>query len=510
MQKLLDASESGRPFPNGLNEAGGARIDPRFGLARALLGPQEFRGNCLLRLRERGLKYVEDWPLTGTGSNPGWAIRAHLLFALSDLLSLAGTMPTASSRHPAGGLRPSISTIVLSKIRTFQTLLLALCVRMFFVTKLPIGISMIEPVLSLDQPATAGRTCALAGISMMSVYNVVRQTCGIFAFVFAVAIATGPAEAQTRIKFSLDFKFEGPSAPFLVAIDKGYFKAEGIDVSIDPSTGSPEPINRVASGSYDMAFGDINALIRYRDQNPSAPPKAVFVVYNKPPYAIIGRKSRGIATPKDLEGKKLGAPTADTAFAQWPIFVHANNIDASKVSVENVGFPVREPMLAAGQVDAITGNSFSSFMNLKDRGVPVDDIIVLVMADYGVSLYGNSILVNPNFATENPEAVKAFLRAFLKGLKDTIRDPSAAVDAVIKRNDAARKDIELERLRMALKDNILTPEVIANGFGGADMERLNQSIDQIALAHPFKSGKPNGADVFDPSFLPSEALRKTK
>jgi NitT/TauT family transport system substrate-binding protein len=293
----------------------------------------------------------------------------------------------------------------------------------------------------------------------------------------------------------------------LVAIDKGYFKAEGLDVTIDSAAGSVEPITRVASGTYNMGFADINSLIKFRDANPAVPTKAVFMVYNKPPFAIIGRKSRGVTTPKDLEGKKLGAPAPDGAYAQWKIFVEANKIDASKVTIENVGFPVREPMLAAGQVDAITGFSFSSFINLKDRGVPVDDIVVLLMADHGVNLYGNAIIVNPTFAAEKPEAVKGFLRAFAKGLQDTVKDPAAAVDSVIKRNDVAKKEVELERLKIALSQNILTPEVKANGFGVVDMGKLDKSIDQIALTYDFKA-KPKGADIFDASFLPPAASLK--
>jgi NitT/TauT family transport system substrate-binding protein len=342
---------------------------------------------------------------------------------------------------------------------------------------------------------------------MRVLYRVRRVCAEAVLAAFALVALAGLAAAQTAVKFTLDFKFEGPSALFLVGLDKGFYRAEGLDVTIDPAMGSVEPINRVASGAYDIGFGDINTLIKFRDQNPSTPVKAIFMVYNRPPFAIVTRKSRGVTQPKDLEGKRLGAPTGDAAFAQWPIFVKANGIDASKVVIDNVGFPVREPILAAGQVDAITGFSFTSYINLKDRGVPLDDIVVLLMADYGVNLYGNAIIVNPKFAAEKPEAVKAFLRAVLKSVKATVKDPSDAVESVLKRNEIAKKDVELERLKMALHDNVVTPEVKANGYGGVDFDRLDQSIDQIAMTYTFKT-RPKGSDIFDPAFLPDATDRK--
>jgi NitT/TauT family transport system substrate-binding protein len=326
--------------------------------------------------------------------------------------------------------------------------------------------------------------------------------------VLAGCLVTGAMAATTIARLSLDFKFEGPSAPFLLALDKGYYKTEGLDLTIDPATDSLESITRVASGSYEIGFGDINALIKFRDVHPEMPVKAVFMVYNRPPFAVIGRKSRGIERPKDLEGKKLGAPPTDGAYAQWPIFVQVTGIDASKVTIENVSFPVREPMLAAGQVDAVTGFSFSSFVNLKDRGVAPDDITVLMMADYGVNLYGNAIFVNPKFLSENPDAVKRFLRAFLKGLKETVKSPATAVESVLRRNDVAKKAIELERLNMALRDNIITPEVKATGYGGIDAVRFEKAIDQIGTAYKWKTQKPKPDDIFDASYLPPAADRK--
>ena len=326
------------------------------------------------------------------------------------------------------------------------------------------------------------------------------------ALLLVAALATDAA-AETIIRFTLDFKIEGPSAPFLVPLDKGYYRAEDLNVTIDPALGSLQPIERVASGEYDMGFGDINSLIKFRDANSSASVKAIFMVYNRPPFAIIGRKSRGIEKPKDLEGKTLGAPSADGAYAQWPIFAQANSIDMSKVAIENVSFPVREPMLAAGQVDAITGYSFSSYIDLKDKGVPVDDVVVLLMADYGVELYGNAILVNTKFAAEHPDAVQGFLRAFLKGLKDTVKQPATAVESVIRRNGQARKNVELERLNMAIRENIVTPEVKADGYGAINEDRFARALTQIALTYKFKTKFKLG-DVFDSSFLPAPALRK--
>jgi NitT/TauT family transport system substrate-binding protein len=235
--------------------------------------------------------------------------------------------------------------------------------------------------------------------------------------------------------------------------------------------------------------------------------RAVFMVYNKPPFAIVARRSRGITEPKQLEGKKLGAPPAGITFGEWPLFAKLNNIDVSKVTIETIGIPVRAPMLAAGQIDAALGYSFRLYVDLKDRGVPVDDIVLMPMANYGLKLYGNAIIINPKFAAEKPEAVRAFLHAFLKGLKDIVRRPAEAVESVVRRDDTVKKEVELERLRMAIRDNIVTPELRANGFGAVDFTRLGESIDQIGLVYTFRA-KPKPEDIFDESFLPPADERR--
>jgi NitT/TauT family transport system substrate-binding protein len=330
---------------------------------------------------------------------------------------------------------------------------------------------------------------------------------------FATGVAligfAGVADAQTKVRFALDWRFEGPAAPYLVAIDKGFYKDEGLEVTIDAGNGSVEAINRIATNTYDVAFGDINSLVKFRDNPENAKVKAIAMIYNTPAFSIVTLKKNGISKPKDLEGKVLGAPAPDGAFAQWPIFTKVNGIDASKVKIENVGFPVREPMLAQGKVDAITGFSFSSFMNLKANNVAAGDIVVLLMRDFGLDLYGNAIMVSPKFAAENPKAVAGFVKATLRGIQETIRSPETAVKSVIARNQIAKEDVELERLKMAIAQNFTGKEVDQIGLGAVDMARLSKSIDQLGEAFPYKN-KPKAEDIFDARFLPPADSRKAK
>jgi NitT/TauT family transport system substrate-binding protein len=323
----------------------------------------------------------------------------------------------------------------------------------------------------------------------------------------AIALAAVPASAQSDMKFALDWKFEGPSAPYFVAIDKGYYKAEGLNVTIDSGPGSVAGIARVAAGTYPLGFFDINSLVKFQDQNPDKKVQAVLMMYDKPPFAIATTAKTGITKPKDLEGKVLGAPAADGAYAQWKAFVKENGIDASKVKIENVGFPVREPMLADGKVDAITGFSFSMYFNLLQKGLRPEDIRTLLMADYGLVLYGNAVMANPDFAKVNPKAIAGFVRATIKGVLDTIKDPQTAIKSVLARNETADPQMELDRLKMSLRDNFVTPWVKANGFGGVDMTRLAKSIDQIALTYDFKN-RPTAEGIFTSQYLPPAAERR--
>lgn len=320
------------------------------------------------------------------------------------------------------------------------------------------------------------------------------------------AVPAARAQSETPIKFQLDWRFEGPAAFFLLPVAKGYFKAEKLAVTVDAGNGSGGAVTRVASGSYDIGFADLAALMEFHANNPSAPnkPVAVMMVYNNTPAAVFSLKKSGIKTPKDLAGKKLGAPVFDAGRKAWPIFDKANGV--GKVEWISMDPPLRETMLAKGDVDAITGFYFTSLLNLEARGVKAEDVAVLPYPQFGVRLYGNAIIVGEKFLKEKPEAVKAFLRAFTKGAKDVIADPKAAIEYVKQRDGIINTELETRRLKLAIESSVATADAKAEGFGAVSGPRLSLMSSQVADAFGTK-GRVEPAAVWADGYLPSAAER---
>ena len=333
-----------------------------------------------------------------------------------------------------------------------------------------------------------------------------RRGLAVLAAVLGAAAWPAAQAQETPIKFQLDWRFEGPAALFLVPVAKGYFKAEGLNVSVDAGNGSGGTVTRVASGSYDMGFADLAALMEFHANNPTAPnkPVAVMMVYNNTPAAVLALKKSGIKSPADLSGRKLGAPVFDAGRKAFPIFAKANNV--SNVAWTSMDPPLRETMLVRGDVDAITGFSFTSILNLEARGVKTDDIVTLPYPQYGVKLYGNVIIAGEDFLKKNPEAVKRFLKAFSKGMKDVVADPKASIASVKARDGIINEALELRRLQLCLDATVLTPDARAEGFGNALAPRLSLMASQVSDAFGTKE-RVSPTAVWNGTLLPVEAER---
>ena len=323
----------------------------------------------------------------------------------------------------------------------------------------------------------------------------------------ALALAAsfaGAAHAQTPIKFQLDWRFEGPAALFLQSAAKGYYKQAGLDVTIDSGNGSSGAVTRVASGTYDMGFADMAALMEFHANNPDAPnkPVAVMMVYNNTPAAVLALKKSGITKPKDLEGRKLGAPVFDAGRKGFPIFQKANHINS--VSWTSMDPPLRETMLVRGDIEAITGFSFTSLLNLEARGVKTEDVVILPFAEHGVKLYGNVIVATPKLIAENPGAVKAFLSAFTKGAKDVMANPDPTIEYVKARDGIINVDLERRRLRLAIDAVVASPDARAEGFGTVEPGRLALMASQVSDVFGTKT-RVDPKAVWSDAFLPPKA-----
>jgi len=320
----------------------------------------------------------------------------------------------------------------------------------------------------------------------------------------AGAFSLAHAQTPTPIKFQLDWRFEGPAAFFLLPVAKGYFKEAGLNVTVDAGNGSGGAVQRVASGTYDMGFADLAAVMEFHANNPDAQnkPVAVMMVYNNTPASVMALKKSGITKPADLAGKKLGAPVFDAGRRAFPIFAKANNV--GNVQWTAMDPPLRETMLVRGDVDAITGFTFTSLLNLEARGAKASDVVVLPYPDYGVKLYGNVIIASPKLVKENPAAIKAFLKAFTKGAKDTIANPGAAIAYVKERDGIVNAQLETRRLQLAIDTVINSPDARAEGFGQAVPGRLSLMASQVSDAFATKS-RVKAEEVWNGSFLPTTA-----
>ena len=328
--------------------------------------------------------------------------------------------------------------------------------------------------------------------------------------VAALAALPLATQAQTKIKMVLNWKYQGPQAWFFMAQDKGYFKAEGLDVEIDQGEGSSASITKVAAGAYQAGFGDINALINLAATRPADAPVAVFMIYNTPPFTIVVKKDSPIKTPKDLEGKTVGGPANDGALKLFPAFAKVAKIDAAKVNITNMAPNLREQMLLRGQVDAIFGFTNTVYFSAKLVGIdPEKDLRFINYADYGMDLYSNAIVFSRAFVKDNPKAVVGFVKAVNRAINDSLANPEAAMDAVMKREPLLKRDVEKERLLATIKEEMNHPEVAKIGFGDVDPERLKRAIAMVVDANGLPRTPPND-DVFDRSFLPPRADRASK
>lgn len=313
--------------------------------------------------------------------------------------------------------------------------------------------------------------------------------------------AAASAQDLTEINFSLDWAWQGMHGPFLLAQDRGYYAEEGLDVTFDRGFGSGDTISKIAAKAYPMGFAEGTSLLKFNAENPDDQVITVLVINDQSPTGVISTKENGVATPADLMGKKVSATQNAATVLLWPVFAELNGLDEDGIEYLFVEPSLRDSMVIQGQADATFGFSTTTVLNMIQAGVAKEDVTYFTMAQYGLQPYSSSIIVRKDYAEENPDIVKGFVAATVKGMIDMFEDPESGI--VLLKEQEPLIDVEIETARWYLAEELalLTPSVLENGISEVDRERYETAAKQVAQAFDIDV-EPNMDDYFDASFLP--------
>jgi NitT/TauT family transport system substrate-binding protein len=353
---------------------------------------------------------------------------------------------------------------------------------------------------------------------MSSVCDVSRKFSPIAAIHLVVLIASvlfngpgpiRPAQAQTggtpeKINFLLDFTPYGKHAPFYAALDHGFWKDAGFDVTIIKGEGSATTISSYAAGAVDFAFADTATLILARAKG--AKIKVAGIIHDKSLYSAGTLEENNIRTPQDFKGKRLGTSIGDAARVMFPAFAKLNGLDPSTVQWTDMTPPARIASLVLGQVDGVTlflTESPTFDAKAKEAGKHWK---VFPYADYGLDLYSNGLLAREDLIANQPDRVKRFVESTMKAWAWSIENPNEALASFVKHNPAINPDQAREHLRIAIK-HIMTDTAKREGIGYIDPEKMQRTVEFVSQYFDVKGVSADDVytNRFTPKLFPKEA-----
>lgn len=273
----------------------------------------------------------------------------------------------------------------------------------------------------------------------------------------------GDAGGKKKVSLTLNWVPYGEHAPFYYGLKKGFYDAEGIDLTISPGGGSGKTIQAVAQGQTDFGWADTPPLLKGITSGMKV--KSVGVFLQKGPASIESLAETGIKTPADLKGKTVGGTPGDAIYATFPAWLKANGLSEDDVKVVNLDAAGKIAALAEGKVDAIQGFFHDQAPTIEARtGKKVD---YLLYADWGMNMLGTGLVVNEDTLSKDPEMVKAFVRATQKSWSEAAKDVSGAVDAMA---ELAENEPEKEVLAKQMTLAVSLLDVAPGGLPGANTE----------------------------------------
>ncbi len=302
------------------------------------------------------------------------------------------------------------------------------------------------------------------------------------------------AEKLEKVTFRLDTSFLPKHGIFFCALGKGFYKQEGLDVEISPSTGSMATCQIIATGKETFGFADAGTMVLSRQQG--ARVKMIAVIHAKNPYSVVTLARNNIREPKDLEGKTVGIDPGGTLI-MWPVFCQLTGIDPKKVNVVTTDNAAKVPGLLAGRFDAIGGYMVSDPPVIAGMG---ETPYVIPWSKYGFNVYSNGIVVNERLINENPELIRKFLRATIRGIKYANDHPEEAAKILVSyvpaiNPVAAKVGIE------AAAERLWTEEALQHGIGYMTDAKWNE-LQETLMKYMNLKEKSSVDKLYTNDFLP--------
>ena len=318
--------------------------------------------------------------------------------------------------------------------------------------------------------------------------------------------AIGHAQGgQHKVRFAVDWVWQGNHSIWTYAQDLGLFAAEKVDAQLQRGYGSAD--NRPSSPAARSTWRWLTrTCFRVQPGQSERPGDRHRIVYDAAPSAVIYLKSSGIKTLKDLEGRRLAISEGD---ATWPLFqvlCKINHVDLNKITTVNVSGQLRDSMVIEKRVDASLGFFVTAILDIAAAGVPRDDIGYMQFNKNGLALYSLSLLCRKDYMHANPEAVGGFVRGTIKGVKAMLANKPAAIASLLKRDNLLNAKLESERNDLIIEGSLLTPWVKEHGLSTVDKKRFEYTTGLVAEAFGVKH-KPKMEDIYTDKFLPPQSER---
>ncbi|HUG76437.1 MAG TPA: ABC transporter substrate-binding protein [Burkholderiales bacterium] len=325
----------------------------------------------------------------------------------------------------------------------------------------------------------------------------------VVAALIALLLPLGAAAQERKITFTLDFIALGRHAPWYVPIAKGYYKAEGLDVTVVPSKGTADAIRAVQTDIAQIGFIDVPSLVAAGGSASTI--KMVAVNYQKPPYCVFSlNPGANVTAPKDMVGLEFGSSTASFVWKIHQAFMKMHGLDPSTLRVVNIDGSARVPMLAARKVQAI--DLFVMSEPGIRRAVKDAEPKCLLLGDHGLDIYANGIGVTEEFLQKNPGVVRGFVRAALRGWKDALANPQEAAKIQLQYVKALNPEIIVEELHIVRRLAVV-PDTEKNGLGAMNREKMGRTVDFINNNVEVSGRKLTVDDIYRDGYLPSPPVR---